>query len=297
MPKRSYTRRDTSCDRVFGGRYFVEEKSVELLVSTCQDGNMDLRFSDDAESNYRLFLGKYGLDAEDSFSPALGQSYRIITIEDTNEEKFAGKFIGNGDSRDEYRCDAVIVCGANIPVAFRVGDCPVVLVVGQSFEGQIVLALVHAGRAELQAEILKNAVARMVSDFRIHLLSATAYVFPHICKRCYSLQYVDPDTEKKAGNFLEFSNGRYHLDLMGWLRHQLEEAGIRRVSTVHFRCTAGISPVCVSRLLHDMKKFKGLFSHYKSFHLGAPKGRFVIVARVIERSGEVDKEEGDFYET
>jgi hypothetical protein len=108
---------------------------------------------------------------------------------------------------------------------------------------------------------------------------------------------VDPNTKEKAENFLEFSNGLYRLDLMGWLRHQIEEGGIRRVSTVHFRCTAGISPVCVSRLLHDMKKFKGLFSHYKSFYRGVPKGRFVIIARIIEKGDEVDKGESDFYET
>lgn len=297
MPKRSYTQRDTNCDRVFGGRYLVEAKKIEILVSTCQDGNMDPRFPGDALDNYQAFLEKYNLNAESSFSPALGQNYRIITIDESNEEKFAGRFIENGDSREKYHCDAVIVCNANIPIAFRVGDCPVVLIVGEASQGEKAIAIVHAGRAELQAEILKTAAARMISDYRMHLLSATAYVFPHICKHCYSLQYVDPATEEKAGNFLEFANGYYHLNLMSWLRHQLEEAGIRRISTVHFRCTAGISPVCISRLLHDMKKFKGLYSHFKSFHHEVPEGRFIVVVRIIEKSDEIDKEERDFYET
>ena len=289
MPKRSYTRRDTSCDRVFGGQYFVEEKSIEILVSTRQDGNMDLRFSEDAKNNYRRFLERYGVDAKDSFSPALGQNYRIITIDESNEEKFTGRFIENGDSREEYRCDAVIVCGANIPVAFRVGDCPVILVVGQSFDGQTVLALVHAGRAELLAEVLKNTVAKMASVYHIHISSSTTYVFPHICKHCYTLRDVNQDTREKAGDFLEFSNGHFHLDLMGWLRRQFEEVGIRRIATAHFRCTAGISPVCVSRLLHDMTKFKGLYSHFRSFHrkdLKDPEGRFVVAVRIVGRDYE-----------
>lgn len=297
MPKRSYTQRDTNCDRVFGGKYLVEAKKIGILVSTCQDGNMDPRFSEDALDNYQAFLEKYNLNAESSFSPALGQNYRIITIDESNEEKFAGKFIENGDSREEHHYDTVIVCDANIPVAFRVGDCPVVLIVGQSFGEQTIMALVHAGRAELQAKILKTAAARMTFGYQMHLLSATAYVFPHICKHCYSLQYVDPATEAKAKDFLEFVDGHYHLDLMGWLMRQLKEAGIRRVVTAHFRCTAGISPVCASRLLHDMKKFKGLYSHFKSFHHGIPEGRFVIVARIIEKNDEDDEGEGKFCKT
>jgi copper oxidase (laccase) domain-containing protein len=297
MPKKSYAKRDTTPDRVLENSYLVEAKNIEILVSTCQDGNMDLRFSDDALRNFQSFLKKHGVSPAGSFSPMLGQNYRIITIDDSNKEKFAGRFIENGDLRENYHCDAVIACNANIPVAFRVGDCPVVLIVGYSSGEETTMALVHAGRAELQAEILKTAAARMMSsDYRMHARSATAYVFPHICKHCYKLEYLDAATKEKAGNFLEFFNGHYHLDLMSWLRHQLKEAGIQRISTAYFRCTAGISPVCVSRLLHDMKKFKGLYSHFKSFHHEVPEGRFVVVARIIEKSDEDDKEEGEFYE-
>ena len=167
------------------------------MVSTIPDGDMDPP-SNDALSNYRPVLGKYGLFFDEFFSPALGQNYRIITIDESNEERFAGRFIGNGDSREEYHCDAVIVCGANIPVAFRVGDCPIVLVVGQSFEEQTIMALVHAGRAELQAEVLKNSCGSMVSDYPATSSSATAYVFPHICKHCYFASICGSGHQRKS---------------------------------------------------------------------------------------------------
>jgi copper oxidase (laccase) domain-containing protein len=289
MPKKSYAKRDTTPDRVLENSYFVEERNIEILVSTCQDGNMDPRLSDDALSNFRKFLEKHGISPTESFSPAIGLNYGIITIDESNEEKFSGRFIENGNAPDGYHCDSVIVHDTTIPVAFRVGDCPVVLIVGQSPGEKTTMALVHAGRAELQAGILTKTVDRMVAKHQIHPRSGTAYVFPHICKHCYALQHVDPATKEKAQDFLKFVDEHYHLDLMEWLKRQLNEAGIQRISTAFFRCTAGISPVCVSRLLHDMAKAKSkslFFSHYRSFHQDSSEGRFIIVARIVDRDYE-----------
>lgn len=291
MPKRSYIKRNTAFDSVIGGKYFVEERDINLLISTRQDGNMDPRFSEDALFNYQTFLEKHGFPPAEAFSPALGQNYRVITIDESNEENYTGRFVKNGTPSNEYRCDAVIVCGSNIPVAFRVGDCPVVLIVGDIPGGEKIISLIHVGRAELSAGVLKNTIIQMVTDHKMHIRSATTFVFPHICKHCYVLQYVDQTTKEKAGDFLEFSKDHFHLDLLGWLTNQLEENGIQRISTAFSRCTAGISPVCTSRLLHDMKIFKGLFSHYRSFHrkdLEDPEGRFVIVARIIDKDCEED---------
>lgn len=292
MPRRRYSKRDSSPGLVFESRFFDESKKVEIYISTVPDGNMDLRYSMDAKDNYDRFFEKHGLNSNSSFSPAIGQNYRIITIDEFNEEKFAGLFIENSDQREEYHCDAVIVCGANIPVAFRIGDCPVVLIVDEAPQNKKIMVLVHAGRAELQADILKTTVARMISDHRMHARSATAYVFPHICKHCYSLQYVDQPTKEKAGNFLEFSNGLYRLDLMGWLKQQLNEAGIRRIITAHNRCTAGISIDCISRPLYRKQEFQGFYSHYLSVHQDQPDGRFLIVTRIVDESEE---NEEDFF--
>jgi copper oxidase (laccase) domain-containing protein len=289
MPKRSYIKRNTAYDSIIGGNYSVEERSIELLISTLQDGNMDPRFSSDAHSNYRKFLEKHSVSPVEAFSPALGQNYRIITIDESNEEKYAGRFVENGNSQDRYQCDAVIVCNTSLSVTFRVGDCPVVLIVGNVSEDKKIISLVHAGRAELTAEVPKNAAARMASIYRMHLSSATAYILPHICRHCYGLEYLDQVIREKTEEFWEYVNGRYHLDLSGWLTNQLAEAGIRRISTAFFRCTAGISPVCVSRLLHDKKIFKGLFSHYRSFHQDSVEGRFLVAARIIEQELEEDE--------
>lgn len=294
MPKKSYTKRDTTYENVLGDRYLIEARTVGILISTAEDGDMHSR-SENAKDNYRRFFEKHGLDPETSFSPAIGLNYRIITIDEATEDKFTGQFIKNSNPRDEYHCDAVIVCGSNIPIAFRVGDCPVVLTVGKSFEDKTVVALIHAGRAELTAGVLKSTVDQMSSDYRMLLRSVTAYVFPHICKHCYKLERLDPDTKEKARGFWEFVGGYYHLDLSSWLKHQIEEAGIHRIVTAFYRCTAGISPVCVSRLLHDREGFRGLFSHFKSYHYGAPKGRFIVVVRIIEKSDD-DDEEGEFRE-
>ncbi|MCX6766438.1 MAG: laccase domain-containing protein [Candidatus Moranbacteria bacterium] len=289
MPKRVYTKKNTAYDLVLPERYLDDSRDVEVFISTVADDNMDPRFSDDALRNYQSFLEKHCISSADAFSPALGQNYRIITIDEWNEEKYAGKFVEYGDPREEYRCDAVIVSGTNIPVAFRVGDCPTVLIVGEAPQDIRVMALVHAGRAELRAEVLKTTVARMISGFRMHFLSATAYVFPHICRHCYALQYLGPDVSDQEKNFLETIGGIHHLDMLGWLEYQLLEAGIRRVSKAHFRCTAGISENCASALLHKSKNFKGLFSHYRSFHRKSAEGRFIVLVRIIDRELEEDE--------
>lgn len=282
MPKNSYVNRATDFDRVIGGRYFDESSAVEILISTAKDGNMDPRFSKSALRDFQTLLEKHLIDPAETFSPALGRNYRIITIDKGNEEKYAGRFIENGDLSGEYHCDAVIVFDATIPVAFRIGDCPVVLIVGNDPQGKKIMALVHAGRAELTAGMLKTTVAQMQSLYRIHLPSATAYVFPHICEYCYALKYMDPVTMDEGIDFVKVYAGQYHLDLFGWLTSQLNEAGIRRVVAAWFRCTAGISEHCVSSLLHKSKYFKGLFSHYKSFHRGLEEGRFVILVRIMD---------------
>jgi copper oxidase (laccase) domain-containing protein len=286
MPKKSYSQRDTTPDRTLDGRYLLEEGRVEILLSNLQDGNMDPRFSKDALSNYQSFLEKHGISPLETFSPAIGLNFGIISINEANEEKFAGRFIENGTPPDEYHCDAVVVCDSNLSLAFRVGDCPTVLIIGEAPQEKKVLALIHAGRKELLAEILKTTVVRMLSDHKMHLRNATAYVFPHICKHCYALSHLDQKTQEKTRDFLEYSDGLLHLDLLSWLKQQLKEAGIQRVSTAFFRCTAGTSRVCVSRLLHDTKKFPGFFSNYRSYHCGDPEGRFLIVARITDPNRE-----------
>lgn len=283
MPKRAYTKRVTAYDATIGGRYLDHSSSVEILISTVRDGNMDSRFSNDAQNNFQKFLEKHGISPQETFSPALGLNYGIITIDESNEQNFAGKYIEFGDPRKEYWCDAVIVFDSTVSVPFRVGDCPVVLIVGRNPRDKIAFSHIHAGRAELTAGMPKIAAAKMAADCHVHLPSSTAYIFPHICKQCYSLQYVDPATEEKAGDFLAFADGLYHLDLTGWVKQQLEEAGIGRVVMAYYRCTAGLSPVCDSRLLHDMRKFKGLFSNYRSFHCGSAEGRFIVAARILDQ--------------
>lgn len=293
MPKRRYSKRDSSPGLVFEGRFFDESKKVEIYISTVPDGNMDLRYSMDAKDNYDRFFEKHGLNSNSSFSPAIGQNYRIITIDESNEKKFAGLFIENSDPREEYHCDAVIVCGASIPVAFRVGDCPPVLIVGEvPKKNMIITANIHTGRAELMADIPKITVSQMKSNHQMYPHMATAYIFPHICPHCYALQRVDVATEEKARDFLKFTGGYHHLDLMSWLTCQLKEAGIRRIITAHNRCTAGISIDCISRPLYRKQEFQGFYSHYLSVHQDQPDGRFLIVTRIVDESEE--KEE-DFF--
>ncbi len=286
MPKNKYVKREIEYNMVIGGRYLDDSASVEMLISTMRDGNMARLYSKDALDNYQIFLEKYFISSLESFSPALGLNYRIITIDGSNEERFTGQFAENGDSRNEYHCDAVIVCDTSIPVAFRVGDCPVVLIIGEAPVDIKIMALVHAGRAELTAGILKKTVGQMIEKHQMHILSTTAYVFPHICRNCYALEHVEPVVLEQAKDFLENVDDLYHLDLLEWLTAQLEEAGIRRLVKAHYRCTAGVSQSCVSAELHKSKNFKGLFSHYRAVHRKELEGRFVIVARIIDKDYE-----------
>jgi copper oxidase (laccase) domain-containing protein len=133
------------------------------------------------------------------------------------------------------------------------------------------------------AEIPKIAVAKMASCYNIHIKSMTAYVFPHICPYCYALESLDPATKERAKDFLEIANGHYHLNLMRWLKHQLRETGVGRIVDAYFRCTAGISPDCVSALLHKSKNFRGFFSHYRALHESSEEGRFIVLAKILDQ--------------
>lgn len=111
------------------------------------------------------------------------------------------------------------------PLAVLVADCVPVVLVGEDAAGAPVLAVVHAGRPGVAADVVPAAVARLreLGADRI-----SAWVGPSVCGRCYEVpEDLRADVSAAVpATWCTTSTGAPGLDLPAGVRSQLEVAGV-----------------------------------------------------------------------
>lgn len=110
----------------------IFSNKVKVVVSTIDDGNMDRRFSDDADDNFRKFCDKFGI-----------KKFSEIRL-NYNRSSFREMLLANhNDYHREYYADGLMTNEKNHWLLIRVGDCCPVIAVD---EDNFVVALYHQGR-------------------------------------------------------------------------------------------------------------------------------------------------------
>lgn len=137
--------------------------------------------------------------------------------------------------------DAIVTNQPGVLVAVEAADCVPILLLDPSKD---VYAAVHAGWRGTLGSIVEKTIAVMQSRFGCHVRSIRAAIGPSIGVCCYEVNGTVLAPLKRGFPFwadvVENVKGtKAHLDLRGFNRRQLEDAGISpdRIETVNL-CTA-----------------------------------------------------------
>ena len=137
--------------------------------------------------------------------------------------------------------DAIVTNQPGVLVAVEAADCVPILLLDPSKD---VYAAIHAGWRGTMGRIVEKTVAVMQHRFGCHVRSIRAAIGPSIGVCCYEVNGTVLAPLKRGFPFwadvVENVKGtKAHLDLRGFNRRQLEEAGISpdRIETVNL-CTA-----------------------------------------------------------
>ena len=137
--------------------------------------------------------------------------------------------------------DAIVTNQPGVLVAVEAADCVPILLLDPSKD---VYAAIHAGWRGTMGRIVEKTVAVMQNRFGCHVRSIRAAIGPSIGVCCYEVNGTVLAPLKRGFPFwadvVENVKGtKAHLDLRGFNRRQLEDAGISpdRIETVNL-CTA-----------------------------------------------------------
>lgn len=127
--------------------------------------------------------------------------------------------------------DALVTCLSDVPLLLFYADCTPVLL-ADPVTGAIGLA--HAGWRGTAAEIAKKTVTALTEHFGVRPRDLLAAIGPAIGPCCYE---VDNTVKQQMQAYTDFFHptapGRYHLDLWGVNKAQLQAAGVlpERIAT------------------------------------------------------------------
>jgi YfiH family protein len=220
--------------------------------SSRQDGNMDVRFDDEATvaANRARFLDKIGVAENRIVQAKLVHGDDIIEI---NE----GHLIDN----QPLECDALISKVKNIFLSFRTADC---LPIYYYDPARQTVALAHCGWQSTDKHLAEKVVQRLVSDFGCAAKDILVAMGPAIHRESYC--FDEPETKNRANwqkYLTSLPNGSIMIDNIQYNVDQLLGAGISRENLE-------ISEI-------DTGADAGYFSHYRSKRGQEKDGRFINI--------------------
>lgn len=168
-----------------------------------------------------------------------GPSVRVVTVRQVHGTDILA--IDRRATAASGSHDAIVTNQPGVLVAVETADCVPILLLDPS---RGVYAAVHAGWRGTLGGIVAKTVRVMQDRFGAHLRSIRAAIGPSIGVCCYEVNGTVLAPLKRGfpywADVVENVKGtKAHLDLRGFNRRQLEEAGIRpdRIETVNL-CTA-----------------------------------------------------------
>ena len=196
--------------------------------------NLGFHRGDDPENvaeNYRI-LGKcIGFEIEDLVLTR--QTHTAIV-------RKVGRADCNGiDHRQYPECDGLITNEPGVGLVVFTADCTPILL-HDPVTGAV--GAVHAGWRGTAAGIAKNCVDAMVREYGCNPADICAAIGPNIGQCCFETDADVPEAMiaalgDDAKEFIEFWEGKYHVDLKEINGLWLEKAGVRKIE-ISISCTA-----------------------------------------------------------
>ena len=136
------------------------------------------------------------------------------------------------------QCDALITKEKNIPLMVMVADCIPIMIYDKE---EKVIAVVHAGRAGVFAQLLPKTLKTMQMRFNSNKQNLIIVLGPSIHKCCYEVgKEIKEEAEKLGYAYaIHSDNGNYYLDLISIIKEQLQDMNILKENIEY-------SPFCTS---------------------------------------------------
>lgn len=161
---------------------------------------------------------------------------------DERDMAYAGQVHGNRvqvvtDGGTYADTDALITQIPGLALAIQVADCAAILLADDS---KNIIAAVHAGWRGAAGDILPNAIKKMMA-LGAEAKNMKAFISP--CISQHNFEVGSEVAEKFPAEFVDLqSYKKPHVDLKGFLRHQLVAQGLNKEGIeVHKGCTVADS--------------------------------------------------------
>ena len=203
-----------ACSCRLHGESAVREGMLNLALHVGDEPELVLR-------NRERFAEAVGVDAGRFTTCAQVHGSEVAVV----DEAFVGA--GAHSLADTIaNTDALITNLRNVPLLLFYADCVPVLIADTKSSA---IGLAHAGWRGTVAQIAKKIVQKMQAEFGCEPKNLVAAIAPSIGSCCYE---VDDFVRDKAAGYEEFfapvpeKPGKYMLDLQGYNRRELLEAGL-----------------------------------------------------------------------
>lgn len=208
-----------------GYYYFPKLLSFGVVngISTRRYGNMSFKYGkkEEVERSREHFLFDVGIREKDIATMGLVHGTDVVIVSQ-------GGYYDN--------VDGLITSQKGLPLFLLTGDCAPIILFDPRYR---VLGLVHSGWKGTVGKIALLAAAKMVNIFDCRFSDIVVAFGPTIEKCCYIselpiIQQNLPEWE----NFLDFCEGKAHIDLNGFTSRQLSSIGVREENILRcLRCT------------------------------------------------------------
>lgn len=236
---------------------------MKCVTSTVQDGNMSTVWEpeeqkEQAVERMRVFAQKHGFTWENvvfmSLPLPFGNSVMSVTSDmDLKRDQYGRKLaVADALVTNDSTCALALLTADCLPVAFESEDI-----------GMIGLA--HCGRESIDKHLAGAVFTRLVA-YGAQPKKMMVSIGPSIRKESY---IFDPENFKQKDDpawqpYLHHRpDGKFHVDLLGYLLDQLVTVGIPKEN------------ISVSSV--DTAADPHYFSHYRSVVKKEPEGRFVTI--------------------
>jgi copper oxidase (laccase) domain-containing protein len=224
--------------------------AVKIGYSGKKLGNVNPRYSDDAEANFAKFIAQF-------------PGKTVYDMPASGKDGIADADIQTPEQLWDTGVDAIISRKPSALLVLKAADCiPVVF-----YEpGQNIIALAHVGttgaRLHLPRKVIK-AISRPAANLHV-------YIGPHVSQKSYRFpdkEISEKDLDQSWDKYVSVEDDGWHIDLLGYVTDELKSAGIK--------------PENIELSEVDTGSDKDYFSHRRHKITGEPTGRNCFAACLV----------------
>jgi copper oxidase (laccase) domain-containing protein len=230
-----------------------KNKLFEIYFSSKEDGNVAPRFSNDAIGNRNKLLSS--ISAKSTVRMRTSSNRKILNLKRVKESVKWMEHSADGlvSYLDKTTCLALFPADC-IPLVIWSEKCNL-------------LGLFHVARKNAEAGYLESIISALRLEHGAETRDLSVYVGPAIKRDSYFFQTIDRHQlhDKKWKGHIQFKNGNYHVDVLGFVIAELERLGVTE-NQIEIDAT-------------DTGANDYYFSHSKSARTGELEGRNMFIIK------------------